>query len=165
MFGKLMAPFGGIAGALLSRRDAASESRSTSKNRKKNIEPNENMTDTNKKRIHKKIMSTCHLLSLSCGPCIHTLAFASFLAFASSASFLAFANASWWRPTGGWEAKGKGQSFCPIFLTEIEDRRRDSKFFRMLRICFKQTSHSARSSWLHLVKPGPQRGKRRIHTT
>ena len=45
-----MAPFGSIAGwALLSRRDAASESRSTSKNRKKNIEPNENMTDANKK--------------------------------------------------------------------------------------------------------------------
>ena len=118
----------------------------------------------NEKQIHKKIMNTCPLFSLSFGPCIHTLAFASFFSFASL-SFLAFANASWWRPTGGWEAKGKGQSFCPVFLTEIEDRRRDSKFFRMLRICFKQTSPSARSSWLHLVKPGPQRGKRRINTT
>ena len=128
VFGKVMAPFGGIAGwALLSRRDAASESRSTSKNRKKNIEPNENMTDTNKKRIHKKIMSTCHLLSLSCGPCIHTLAFASFLAFASSASFLAFANAFWWQPTGGWEAKGLGK--VQSFSGKSRSCKRRWKFF------------------------------------
>ena len=68
----------------------------------------------NEKQIHKKIMNTCPLFSLSFGPCIHTLAFSFF--FASSASFLAFANASWWRPTGGWEAKGKGQSFSVQFF-------------------------------------------------
>ena len=154
--------FGGIAGwAWLSTRDAASDGHSTSKNRKKKYNRMGHgswKTDTQEHNEHSLPCSPCPLGLVSTLWPLMRLSYPSHLSWPSRMLLGG-------DPQEVGKPRGKVRVSLSNFWTEIEDRWRDSEFSRMLRICFKQTSHSARSSWLHLVKPEPQRGKRRIHTT